>query len=48
MSELTGRDNGLTERGAAWLWRDIAGGGSAKRIRHAAREKRVGRWKGWA
>lgn len=27
---------------------DIAGGGSSKRIRHAAREKRAGRWKGWA
>jgi hypothetical protein len=27
---------------------DIAGSGSSKRIRHAAREKRAGRWKGWA
>jgi hypothetical protein len=26
---------------------DIADGGSSKRIRHAAREKRAGRWKGW-
>lgn len=27
---------------------DIAAGGSSKKIRHAASEKRAGRWKGWA
>jgi hypothetical protein len=28
--------------------RDLAEHGSSKKIRHAAREKRAGRWKGWA
>ncbi|MBL0888730.1 hypothetical protein HGK34_21030 [Myceligenerans sp. I2] len=27
---------------------DVAANGSSKRVRHAAREKLFGRWKGWA